>query len=147
MAGPKRSEGNAVTSDLRSSGPGPRSHARIGSDSTFINVMVIALFLALGGAASAQPATPQASALPAGGYTVQVSAQRSEADARASYRSLQQKYPSVLRARDPIIRRTDQGEKGVWYKAQLGPFTTVEQAIAFCDSLKAAGGQCVVQLD
>jgi hypothetical protein len=79
---------------------------------------------------------------------VQVSVQRSEADARSSYRSLQQKYPSVLRAREPIIRRTDQGEKGgVWYKAQLGPFTAVEQAIAFCDSLKAAGGQCVVQLD
>jgi hypothetical protein len=105
----------------------------------------IAVLLGVGGGANAAPA--QASTTPAGGYTVQLSAQRSEADARASYRSLQQKY-SVLRAREPIIRRTDTGEKGgVWFKAQVGPFTAVEQAIAFCDNLKAAGGQCVVQLD
>ena len=112
----------------------------------FISPIAIAALVIVGGRVSAEAAPPQASALPAGGYTVQLSAQRSEADARSSYRSLQQKY-SVLRAREPIIRRTDLGEKGVWYKAQVGPFTEVEQAIAFCDSLKAAGGQCVVQLD
>ena len=39
------------------------------------------------------------------GYLVQVSSQRNEADAQASYRALQHKYPSVLGSRAPLIMR------------------------------------------
>ena len=38
---------------------------------------------------------------------VQVSSQRNEADASASYRALQAKYPSVLGDRQAVIRRID----------------------------------------
>jgi len=76
---------------------------------------------------------------------VQVASQRSEADAQASFKSLQQKYPSVLGGYQVIVRRADLGDKGVYYRAQVGPFATAEQANEMCSSLKSAGGQCIVQ--
>lgn len=80
----------------------------------------------------------------AGAYAVQVTSQRTESDAQASYRSLQQQFPSVLGSRQPVIRRADLGDKGTYYRAQI-PFGTQGEASEFCGSLKAAGGQCVVQ--
>jgi hypothetical protein len=80
-----------------------------------------------------------------GSYVVQVASQRSEADAHASFRSLQQKYPTVLGNHTASIRRADLGERGVYYRAQVGPFSSAEQASEMCSSLKAAGGQCIVQ--
>lgn len=87
----------------------------------------------------AAPTTPPGAA---GTYVVQVSSQRSEADAQSSYRALQSKYPSVLASRQASIRRADLGEKGVYYRAMVGPFGSSEDATRLCDSLKAAGGQC-----
>ena len=80
-----------------------------------------------------------------GGYLVQVSSQRNEADAQASYRALQTKFPAVLGSRSPVIKRADLGEKGVYYRAMVGPFGSPDEASHFCGSLKTAGGQCVVQ--
>ena len=78
-------------------------------------------------------------------YVVQVSSQRSEADAQASYRALQGKFPSVLGSRAPLIKRADLGDKGVYYRAMVGPFASSEEAAQVCGNLKTAGGQCVVQ--
>jgi cell division septation protein DedD len=98
--------------------------------------------------ASGQPHRMAAVSNPADGaahYVVQVSSQRSEADAQASYKALQQKYASVLGGHDPIIRRADLGEKGTFYRAQVGPFATMDEANQLCNSLKSAGGQCIIQ--
>jgi len=89
--------------------------------------------------------TPPAQAA-GGAYVVQVSAQRSEAEAQSSYQALQAKYPGVLGSRTANIRRVDLGDKGgVYYRAQVGTFASSEQATTFCNSLKDAGGQCIVQ--
>jgi hypothetical protein len=80
-----------------------------------------------------------------GGYLVQVSSQRNEADAQASYKALQGKFPTVLGSRAPLIKRADLGDKGVYYRAMVGPFGSPDEASQFCGSLKTAGGQCVVQ--
>ena len=81
-----------------------------------------------------------------GAYVVQVSAQRTEAEAQSSYQALQSKFPAVLGSRSANFRRVDLGDKGgVFYRAQVGSFQTSEQATAFCNSLKDAGGQCIVQ--
>lgn len=80
-----------------------------------------------------------------GGYLVQVSSQKNEADAQASYRALQGKFPSVLGSRAPVIKRADLGDKGVYYRAMVGPFSSPDEASSFCGNLKTAGGQCVVQ--
>jgi len=105
-------------------------------------------------APAAEPRTRVANTAPAqaapstgggGAYVVQVSSQRSEADAQASYRALQGKFPAVLGSHSPLIKRADLGDKGVYYRAMVGPFGTPEEASQFCGSLKSAGGQCVVQ--
>jgi SPOR domain len=80
-----------------------------------------------------------------GVYLVQVSSQRSEADAEASYKVLQDKFPGVLGAWSPVITRADAGTSGIFYRAAVGPFETADEAAQFCATLKAAGGQCVVQ--
>jgi hypothetical protein len=80
-----------------------------------------------------------------GDFVVQVSSQRSEADAQASYTILQDKFPNVLGAWVPIITRVDTGANGTFYRAAVGPFKTADEASQFCGTLKAAGGQCVVQ--
>ncbi|MCG6205914.1 SPOR domain-containing protein [Rhodopseudomonas sp. HC1] len=91
-------------------------------------------------------ALPSAEApVSSGGYVVQISSQRSEADAKASYRALQGKFPSVLGSRPPLIKRADLGSKGVYYRAMVGPFGTPDEAQQVCGNLKSAGGQCVVQ--
>ena len=76
---------------------------------------------------------------------VQVASQRNEADAHASYRTLQSKYSSVLGSHSPVIKRADLGDKGVYYRAMVGPFGSSEEASHFCGNLKTAGGQCVIQ--
>jgi hypothetical protein len=76
---------------------------------------------------------------------VQVSSQRSEADAQAAYRSLRNRFSNVLGDQAPVIRRADLGSRGVYYRAMVGPFASREQAVQLCGNLKAAGGDCVVQ--
>jgi cell division septation protein DedD len=80
-----------------------------------------------------------------GGYLVQISSQRSEADAQASFRSLQSKFPKELGDREAIVRRADLGPKGIYFRAMVGPFGTAGDADQFCGGFKAAGGQCIVQ--
>jgi hypothetical protein len=87
-------------------------------------------------------ATPETNS--AGGFVVQLSSQKTESDARASFRSLQAKFPNELGDRQPIIRRADLGSKGVYYRTMVGPFASAQEASRFCTSYKAAGGQCVV---
>jgi hypothetical protein len=98
------------------------------------------------------PPAPRLASAPAtsssattGGYVVQVSSQKSETEAQASFRAMQAKYPTAFNGRSPIIRRADLGAKGVFYRALVGPFANAGDAGHFCSSLKAAGGQCIVQ--
>ncbi len=79
------------------------------------------------------------------GYAVQVSSQRSEADAQAAFRNLQAKFPNQLSGKQPMIHRVDLGAKGIYFRAMVGPFGTAEEAGQLCSSLKAAGGACIVQ--
>jgi cell division septation protein DedD len=90
--------------------------------------------------AASEAATP---AIEAGGFVVQISAARSEPEARAAFRTMQAKY-SVLSGRQPLIRRKDQGERGIFYAAQVGPFGVKSDADQLCETLKSAGGTCFV---
>ena len=76
---------------------------------------------------------------------VQVSAQQTEQEAQSSYRVMQTKYPTVLGNRQPVIQRADLGDKGVFFRAQVGPFGNRDLANQFCESLKTAGGKCLVR--
>ena len=98
-------------------------------------------------ARGAPAAPPRAAPQPVsgGGYAVQVSSQRSEADAAAAFKTMQAKYPGQLGGRAPIIHRVDLGSKGIYFRAMVGPFTSSSEASDLCSSLKSAGGQCLVQ--
>lgn len=80
-----------------------------------------------------------------GGYAVQVTSRRTEAEAQAAFRELRAKFPNQLSGREPIIRRADLGARGTYYRALVGPFASMEQAAGMCSGLKAAGGNCLVQ--
>jgi hypothetical protein len=113
---------------------------------------------AAGSARTAPPARPAPVGKPAateiasraraasdGGYAVQVLSQRNEEEVQSSFRALQAKYPKLLGGREPMVRRADLGAKGVYYRAMVGPFVSAEQANELCSSLKAGGGNCIVQ--
>jgi hypothetical protein len=97
--------------------------------------------------ASVAPAPTHTAHHPAatGGFNVQLLAQKTEEEAQVSFRALQAKYPSVLSGREPVIRRKDLGDKGVFYGAQVGPFASREEANQLCSKLKSLGGSCLVQ--
>ena len=97
-------------------------------------------------APSAPPRAAPVSAPASGGsgYAVQVSSQRSEGEAQAAFRSLQAKFPGQLGGKQAMIRHVDLGAKGTYYRAMVGPLGS-DAASQLCSSLKAAGGQCIVQ--
>jgi len=89
-------------------------------------------------AASAAPATP-------GNYVVQIASVRSEAEAQTTWRTMQSRFPNVLGNQQVAIRRADLGDRGIYYRAQVGNFASRDDAVSLCESLRAAGGDCMVQ--
>ena len=72
-----------------------------------------------------------------------MTSQPSEADAQASYRALQSKYPSVLGSQSPVVARANSKSGAVTYRAGVS-FGTSAEAAQFCHNYQAAGGQCWV---
>jgi SPOR domain len=93
---------------------------------------------------AATRAAPDATESTSDGFMVQLSSQKTEADAQLSFRSLQARFPNELSGLQPIVRRADLGSKGVFYRTMVGPFASAHEASQFCANYKAAGGQCVV---
>jgi hypothetical protein len=79
-----------------------------------------------------------------GNYYVQISSQRSEGAAAASFREAQRRFPSILGDRAPDIRRADLGEKGIYFRARVSPGMSSAEASKLCSALKSAGGDCIV---
>jgi len=96
-------------------------------------------------AASTAGAAPAAAAPPpAGTYSVQVSSQRSEAQAQEAYKALERKHPNLFSSQNAMILKADLGTKGTYYRVRVGP---MERAAAdnFCSNLKQRGGDCFVR--
>lgn len=89
---------------------------------------------------------PAAAARPTagGGFVVQVTSQRSEADARTAYSSLQKRFPQVLSPYQPSIQSATIADRGTYYRVRVGPFASSTDASTVCNNLRAAGGDCVV---
>ncbi len=82
---------------------------------------------------------------PAGSYVVQVASQKTEQEAQSAWQQAQSRYGSVLGGQNATIRRVNLGERGTFYRAQLGPFSDRARASEICENLKAAGGECIIQ--
>lgn len=94
--------------------------------------------------AAAAPQQPAVQAPPAGTFSVQVSSQRSEAQAQAAYRALQKRYPDLLASRNAMILRADLGDRGTYYRVRVGPMAR-NDANTFCGNLKRRGGDCFIR--
>lgn len=79
-----------------------------------------------------------------GSYVVQVASQRTESDAMGSWKALQARYPNLLGGYRASVKKADLGERGIYYRAQVGPFASSDQANELCRALKAQGGDCLV---
>jgi hypothetical protein len=88
-------------------------------------------------------ATPAAAPLAAGTYVIQVASLPSEAEAKASYAKLSQRFASVIGGRGVDIRRAEIKNKGTYYRVRI-PAGSKEEAQALCSRYKAAGGSCLV---
>lgn len=79
-----------------------------------------------------------------GSFLVQIAALRSQGAAETAWSKATSAAPDTFRGAEKRIQRADLGAKGVFYRLRAGAFATRADAIAFCESLKADGGQCIV---
>jgi len=86
-----------------------------------------------------QPQSPQTP------WAVQLIGDPSETKALAEYRALQQKHPSILGDRSPVIIKTQVGAKGSgsWFRVRVAAVTR-ERATELCAQLRSGGGSCLV---
>jgi tetratricopeptide (TPR) repeat protein len=104
------------------------------------------------GDASAPPQTRTALASPApaaapgassGGYRLQLTATRSEDEAKQLWQQVSGQHKE-LAGRDPLIEKTDLGNLGTFYRLQVGPFPDKAESLKLCEALKQSGVDCFV---
>ncbi len=90
---------------------------------------------------------PPANTSGANGFVATVlSTPKGRPEAMKAFADLQQKYPDVLGTKPAEVQEKNLGaEKGIWYRAVVGPPGSREAASSVCTQLKASGyGQCFV---
>jgi SPOR domain len=85
--------------------------------------------------AAAQPAA----ATGANGFVAVLSSQKSRLDALKVYADIQQKFGQVLSNKPADVQEANLGDKGVYYRAVVGPPGSRDAASTLCGQLKAAG--------
>jgi hypothetical protein len=73
------------------------------------------------------------------GFVAVLSSQKSRMDALKAFADLQQKYGDVLASKTPDVQEANLGDKGVWYRAVVGPPGSRDAAAGVCSQLKTAG--------
>lgn len=86
---------------------------------------------------------PETAAASGGAYELQIGAYKSQDEAEAAWKSYKAKHPSAAAYSDDV-RKADLGDKGVWYRLRIGPFSDKAAANGACDKLKADGGACML---
>jgi sporulation related protein len=88
--------------------------------------------------ASAEPAAAPATSATSG-YVAVLSSKKSRMDALKAFADMQQKYGEVLGSKTPDVQEANLGEKGIWYRAVVGPPGSRDAATSLCSKLKTAG--------
>jgi hypothetical protein len=78
-----------------------------------------------------------------GGYRIQLAAVRDQADARRAWDLFVVDLGPVLKGVKPFFERADTGN-GVFYRIQVGPFASLQEAESLCDQLKQRNASCFV---
>jgi hypothetical protein len=82
--------------------------------------------------------------LPKSPWGVQPLGDDSQPAVLAAYHQLQMRYSPVLGNRPPLIIRSKVGRGGYWYRVRIAANSFLE-ADRLCSSLRAMGGNCLVQ--
>ena len=94
---------------------------------------------------SPEPATsPRFQFASDGAFVVQIAAFRSREAADEAWARSARQAPDLYGPADKMIQRADLGARGVFYRLRAGAFASRDEATAFCDAVKAAGGDCIV---
>jgi len=82
--------------------------------------------------------------LPKSPWGVQLLGEASQPAVLAAYHQLQMRYRTVLGNRPPLVIRSKVGRVGDWYRVRIAANSLLE-AERLCSSLRAMGGNCLVQ--
>jgi cell division septation protein DedD len=103
------------------------------------------------GGAAAKPAATKETAKAAavqpaagGAYRVQIGALRSEEDAQKTIAQAKRNGGDLFAHLSFDVKRADLGEKGVYYRVQVGPLADAGAASSLCDRLKDRKVGCMV---
>ncbi|MGV6802482.1 MAG: SPOR domain-containing protein [bacterium] len=78
-------------------------------------------------------------------HVVQVGAFRSDVEADGFFTTMNRKYSTLMQGKVKDVERADLGERGIYYRLRIGPFTSSDAAKNWCNDLKAQGQDCLVK--
>ncbi len=88
-------------------------------------------------------AVPQVTTAPSSGFTVQLAALPSEAEARSTATTLSQRYGNLIAGRGLSIQRAVIEGRGTFYRVRVAADGRAD-ANQLCDNIRSAGGNCFV---
>ena len=96
------------------------------------------------------PPAPEPVVAPAGGalsgsHVVQVGAFRSDAEARAQWARLQSRLGNYVDGKSIHVEEADLGDRGVYHRLRIGPFSSSGDASTYCSGLKERGQDCLIK--
>ncbi len=89
------------------------------------------------------PAAPASRSAVSGSHVVQVGSFRSNDEALAKWSSMQSKISAVIGDKSFDIEQADLGDRGIYHRLRVGPFTSSDAANAYCATLKQNGQDCL----
>ncbi len=95
--------------------------------------------VAAGAATTASDASPAPR-----GLRVQIGSFRSASDATAAWDKTVAAHQVLIGQRQPYIVEADLGARGIFYRLQIGPMHSSNEAKALCNALKARGQDCIL---
>ena len=75
-------------------------------------------------------------------YAVQIASVRSRGDAAKLWKRMKSRHGSLLARKKPFLVRADLGNKGVFYRVQIGPAADKITTRKLCEQMKAQGTYC-----
>lgn len=79
-----------------------------------------------------------------GPWRIQVAALREQENAVRALGDLRAAHPDLFSDTELFVQRADLGDRGIWFRAQAGPFPAREAAGEMCAALEARAISCLV---
>ena len=81
----------------------------------------------------------------AGSHVVQVGAFRSDQEAKTQWARLQSRLGDFVDGKGIDVEEADLGDRGVYHRLRIGPFSSSDDAKTFCAGLKERGQDCLIK--